>query len=55
MRGYRTYITAGAMIIYATVVLGLDNGNWAEAIPMILSALALIGIRAGIKNEIRNL
>jgi hypothetical protein len=53
MRGYRTYLTAAAMVIYAVVVLGIDNGNWLEAIPMILTALALIGIRTGVKNDIK--
>lgn len=50
--GYKTYITGTIMILFAVVVLGFYEGNWNEAVSMVLAALALMGLRSGIKNDI---
>jgi hypothetical protein len=53
LSGYKTYITGIVMILFAVVVLGFSQGNWNEAVSMILAALAVMGLRSGIKNDIR--
>ena len=49
LTGYKTYIVVAAMIIYAVVVHGIYQGDWNAAVQLILEALALLGIRFGVK------
>lgn len=48
LAGWKTYLVGFAMILYAVVVLGLQNGDWNSAVEMVLAALAVMGLRAGV-------
>lgn len=53
MNGWKTWVAAIGMIIYAIAYEGLYNNNWASAVQLILAALALIGIGSKI-DKIKN-
>jgi len=48
LRGKKAYIIAFAAIVYAVVIVGWQNGDWEQATNLILSALGLSALRAGI-------
>lgn len=47
----KTYFIATAIIFYAIVVEGWQNGNWSLAVEMILGALGLGALRAGVQKS----
>lgn len=49
LSGYKTYLVAFAMIVYAVVIEGWQNNNWALAAEMIFAALGFGALRSGIK------
>jgi hypothetical protein len=44
MSGWKTWLAVIGMIMYAVFYEGVFLGNWANAVQLILAALALIGI-----------
>lgn len=46
--GKKTYIVAMVMIAYAVMVMGLGGQSHTEAVELILNALAIAGLRAGV-------
>ena len=48
LQGKKAYIIAFATIVYAVVIVGWQNGDWEQATNLILGALGLSTLRAGI-------
>jgi len=48
LKGKKTYIVAGVMVIYALVIIGWNGGDWGEAYKLILEATGIGTLRAGI-------
>ncbi len=48
MSGYKTYIVAVAMLVYAVIGLALRYDEPTDSIRLILEALAIIGLRIGV-------
>jgi len=51
IKGKKTYIVAVAMICYALGGVVADLLDWNTAIQTILTALAIMGLRIGIKSK----
>jgi len=51
IRGRRTYIIAVCMVIYAVLGFFLGKQTQDEMVMMVLNALAVAGLRAGIANK----
>lgn len=51
LRGRRTYLVVLAMLVYAGLGLALGKIEDGEAMKLILEALAVAGLRAGIANK----
>lgn len=45
VNGWKTYLVAGAMALYAVCYLGWYEGNWDEAWKVIMEAGAISGLR----------
>lgn len=48
LEGKKTYIVMAVMFLYGLVVVGWQQNNWSEAIMVVLNALGLGGLRAGV-------
>lgn len=53
LNGYKTYIIAVLMILYAILGLIIGKLGDGEAIKIILEAMAISSLRHGIKNSIK--
>ena len=51
LRGKKSYFVAGATILYALVIEGWQNGNWALAGQIIWGALGFSALRAGVAKK----
>jgi len=45
LEGKKTYLSAGAMVLYALLVQGWLNSDWPGAHKLLLEAAALAGLR----------
>lgn len=50
LSGYKTYIVAGAMVLYALTGYYLNNMNQVQAWTIVFNALGIVGIRSGIES-----
>jgi len=53
LSGYKTYIVAIGMLLYAWGGFVAGIHNWDTAIKMTMEALALMGLRAGVSKAIK--
>lgn len=51
LEGKKTFIVSFAMIVFALIVTGWQDGDWASAWEQILVALGLSGLRLGIEKK----
>lgn len=51
LNGYKTYMVAGAMIVYAILGIYLKYMQSTDAITLVLQALGLMGLRLGIAKQ----
>jgi hypothetical protein len=51
LNGKKSYIAAAAMLIFAVVIQGWQNGDWQGAIKSALESLSVFGIRLAIANK----
>lgn len=55
LSGKKTYIVGGLMVLYGLIVQGLFQEAWESAGQTILAGLGLMGLRAGVSNEVRQI
>lgn len=48
LQGKKTYVIAFAGLVYAVVIVGWQQGDWSSCWELVLAALGLGGLRAGV-------